>query len=62
MPAQDRLRPHHMGVLSPAPGPDMAKPDPENSIRSPEAGMRVGAQHDLELMATEQVLECENPT
>jgi hypothetical protein len=61
VPAQDRLRPHHMEVLSPILRPDMAKPEPEDSIRSPELGMRVGTQRDLELMAEDQVLEREIP-
>ncbi len=61
VPAQDRLRLHHMEVLSPILGPDMAKPDPENPIPRPEAGMRVGAQGDLEVMAEDQVLEREIP-
>ena len=39
----------------------MAKPDPEDSIRRPEAGTRVGAQRDLELMAEDQVLKREVP-
>ncbi len=41
--------------------PETAKPDPEDSIRRPEARMRVGAQRDLELMAEDQVLEREIP-
>jgi len=41
----------------PAPGsrPETAKPDPQDSILSPEPRMRVGAQRDLKLMAEDQV-------
>ena len=46
---------------SPAFRPEAAKPDPEDSIRSPEARVRVGAQRDLELMPKDQVLEREIP-
>ncbi len=61
MPAQDRLRPHHMEVPPPTFRLEVATPDPEDSIWSPEAGLRVGAQGDLELMAEDQVLEGEIP-
>ncbi len=61
VPAQDRLRLHDPKVLPPALRPEVAKPDPEDSIRSPEAGMRVGAQRDLELMPEDQVLERQIP-
>ncbi len=37
----------------------MAKPDPEDAIRSPEPEVRVGAQRDLKLMPEDQVLEGE---
>ena len=46
---------------SPAFSPEVAKPDPEDSIRSPKVRVRVGAQCDLELMAEDQVLEREIP-
>jgi len=46
---------------SPAARPEVAKPDPEDSIPSPEARMQVGAQRDLELMPENQVLEREIP-
>ncbi len=62
MPAQDRLRLHQTEVLSPTLRPEAAKPDPQGSIGSPEARMRIGAQRDLELMAEDQVLEREIPT
>ena len=61
MPSQDRLRLHQTEVLSPTFRPEAAKPDPEDSIRSPEARMRIGAQGDLELVAEDQVLEGEIP-
>ncbi len=59
MPAQDRLRLHHTEVLLPAVRPESAKPDPQDSILSPEPRTRVGAQRDLKLMAEDQVLERE---
>jgi hypothetical protein len=39
----------------------LEKPEPQDSVRSLEAGMRVRAQGNLELMAKEQVLEHEIP-
>jgi hypothetical protein len=59
MPAQDRLRLHDPKMLPPALRPEAAKPDPKDPIRCPEAGMRVGAQGDLKLMAEDQVLKRE---
>jgi hypothetical protein len=50
-----------METFPPTVSPEATKPDPEDSIRSPEAGMRVGAQGDLELMAEGQVLKGEIP-
>jgi hypothetical protein len=61
VPAQNRLRLHQTKVLSPTVRPEAAKADPQDSIRSPDAGMRVGAQRDLELMAEDQVLQREIP-
>ncbi len=61
MPAQDRLRLHDPKVLPPALRPEVAEPDSEDPIRTLEAGMRVGAQRDLELMPEDQVLEREIP-
>ena len=61
VPAQDRLRLHDPKVLVPALRPEVAKPDPEDSIRSAEAGMRVCAQGDLELVAEDQVLQRQIP-
>jgi len=48
-----------MEVLSQAVGPEAANPHPEDTIGTMEAGMRVGAQRHLELMAKDQVLERE---
>src|SRR2546425_8308287 len=59
VPAQNRLRLDHTEMPSPAFRPEVAKPDPEDSIRSPKVRMRVGAQCDLELMAEDQVFERE---
>lgn len=59
MPAQDSLWLHDPKVLAPTCRPEVAKPDSEDPIRTMEAGMRVGAQGDLELMPEEQVLERE---
>jgi hypothetical protein len=61
MPAQHGIRLHQTKVLAPTVRPEAAKPDPQNPIRSPDAGMRVGAQGDLELMAEDQVLQREIP-
>ncbi len=61
VPAQDCLRLHHLELPAPSLRPEMAHSDPQDSIRSPEPGMRVGAQSDLELMAEDQVLEREIP-
>jgi len=60
MPAQDRLRLHQTQVLAPTLRPEAVKPDPQDSIRSPEARMRIGSQRDLELMAGR--LSPRNPT
>jgi hypothetical protein len=48
-------------MLAPTVGPEVAKPDPEDAIRCEEAGMRVGALGDLELMTEDQVLEDKIP-
>ncbi len=61
MPAQNCLRLHDPKVLAPTCRPETAKPDPEDPIRTIKAGMRVGAQGDLELMPEDQVLEREIP-
>jgi hypothetical protein len=60
--AEDSLRLHDLQVLSPGPRPQAAKPDPEESVVTTEARLRVGAQRDLELMAENQVLKCDIPT
>src|SRR5712691_7914511 len=62
VPAQDRLRLHQMKVLAPAIRPETAKPDPKNAIAGPKAGMRVGPQRDLKLMAEGKVLERKIPS
>ncbi len=59
--AQDRLRLHDPKVLAPTFRPEMAKPDPEDPIRTIEAGMRVGAQGDLELMTVDKLLKRQIP-
>ncbi len=61
VPAQDGLRLHNLEVPSPTLRPEMAQPDPQDSIRSLEAGMRVRTQRHLELMAENQVVEREIP-
>jgi len=61
VPPQDGFWLHHPKVLPPAARPDAAKPDPEDSILSTEAGLRVGAQRDLELVAEGEVLESDIP-
>ncbi len=59
MPAHDRLRLDQTKVRSPGSRPNAAKPNLEDSVRSTEAGTRVGAQGDLELMAEDQVVQHE---
>ncbi len=61
VPAQDRLRLHDMETLPPTVRPQAAKPDPQDPIQSPDAGTRVGAQSDLELMPDDKVLEGQIP-
>jgi len=51
-----------MKVLAPAIRPETAKPDPKNAIAGPKAGMRVGPQRDLKLMAEGKVLERKIPS
>ncbi len=53
MPAQDRLGLHDVKVLSPSFRPHVAKPDPEDSIRTMEArvlGIRAREPSDLILV------------
>jgi hypothetical protein len=57
VPAKDGVRLDHVQVLPPASRPESAQPDPEDSIASPKARIRVAAQSDLELMAEDEALK-----
>lgn len=62
MPTDHRLRLHDPKVTIPPVWPNPAKPDPENAIGVAEAGFRLGAMKNLELVTKSQVLEDEVTT
>ena len=62
MPPENGFGLDHKQVLAPAPCPEKANPDRKDSISIPEAGVRVGAQGDVKLMAKDEILESDVTT
>jgi hypothetical protein len=58
VPAEHGFRFHDMEVIAPG-WPRAVQPDPEHPIRVGQAGTRVGAKGDLELVAEDEVLKCD---
>ena len=56
MPPENGFGLDHKQVLAPAPCPEKANPDRKDSISIPEAGVRVGAQGDVTLVAKDEFL------
>lgn len=59
--AEHGFRFHDVEVIAPG-WPRAVEPDPEHPIRVGQAGRRVGAKGDLELVAEDEVLKCDVAT
>jgi hypothetical protein len=57
VPPEDGLGLNQEEVVTPAPWPEPANPDPKDSISISEPWVPVGAKCDVKLMAKDEILE-----